>query len=199
MRLRIPTLYGLLRDEWGFEGIVMSDWFGTQRDGGIGERRAGFGDAGSGPMARKVCGAAQKGDVSKEAIDASVRRLLRVITWAGAFENPEIRPNRPFTIPLTVPWPGSRRPRALFCSRTRGTCCLWMARAQEIGLNRPNVKTAQIMGGGSAIVNAHYTITPFEAIQAKLPGSSRSAMKYRPHQSQSLARLGCAPCAAWEW
>ncbi len=37
-----------------------------------------------------------------------------------------------------------------------------------IALIGPNARTAQIMGGGSAQVNAHYAVTPYQGITAQL-------------------------------
>ena len=42
------------------------------------------------------------------------------------------------------------------------------AKLGSIAIIGPNAKTAQIMGGGSAHVNAHYAVTPFEGITAQL-------------------------------
>src|SRR3989440_11596938 len=38
----------------------------------------------------------------------------------------------------------------------------------SIAVIGPNARVAQIMGGGSAQVNAHYAVTPFEGIAARV-------------------------------
>ena len=40
----------------------------------------------------------------------------------------------------------------------------------KIAVIGPNAKTAQIMGGGSAQLNPHYRVTPWEGIAAALGG-----------------------------
>jgi beta-glucosidase len=49
-----------------------------------------------------------------------------------------------------------------------GLLPLQPARLEKVALIGPNAKTAQIMGGGSAQVNAHYRVTPFEGVAAAI-------------------------------
>jgi beta-glucosidase len=73
-------LRDILRDGWGFNGFVMSDW------GGVNERVAGLNAGtnlempGSGDYnARKIIQAVQEGRVSSETLDQSVTEVLAVI------------------------------------------------------------------------------------------------------------------------
>ncbi len=74
------SLTDVLRNEWGFEGFVMSDW------GAVDERDESL-DAGlelempssSGIGASKIVKAVKKGTLKKEVLDTAVRRLLKVI------------------------------------------------------------------------------------------------------------------------
>ena len=50
---------------------------------------------------------------------------------------------------------------------TREVLPLQTDKVQSIAIIGPNAKTARIMAGGSAQVNAHYAITPFEAVVAR--------------------------------
>lgn len=74
------TLTGILRDEWGFHGVVVSDW------GGMHERVASL-QAGmdlempnSGDISpARIVSAVRSGKVSEDAVDRSVRRILELI------------------------------------------------------------------------------------------------------------------------
>lgn len=74
------SLTDVLRDEWGFEGFVMSDW------GAVDERHEALSaglelempsSSGIGPS--KIVKAVKKGTLKKEDLDTAVRRLLKVI------------------------------------------------------------------------------------------------------------------------
>jgi beta-glucosidase len=73
-------LTDILKDEWGHEGFVVSDW------GAVNERCVGL-DAGlelempssNGAGDRKIVEAVQSGKLSEQKLDAAVERLLTVI------------------------------------------------------------------------------------------------------------------------
>src|SRR5262245_20588109 len=78
---RADLLRDLVRDEWGFEGLVMTDWFGIAASvdsiaAGLDLEMPGPGRA-YGPA---LAAAVTKGDADEADVDAAVRRLL------GTFE-----------------------------------------------------------------------------------------------------------------
>ncbi len=73
-------LNGILKDEWGFEGFVVSDW------GAVNERDVALANglelempASKGIGENKVIEAVQNGTLSEEKLDAAVERILRII------------------------------------------------------------------------------------------------------------------------
>src|SRR5512138_407752 len=83
------TLNEILKGEWGYEGIVMSDWFGTYDT----EVPAGGLDLEMPGPARwmaegHVKNALDNGTLTEEILDDKVRRLLGVLDKAGLFDNP---------------------------------------------------------------------------------------------------------------
>jgi beta-glucosidase len=92
----------VLRDEWGFEGFVVSDAFGvanlvTQgfaRDGEDAARRAlaaGLDmDMASGTFGRHLTGVLKRKEVPMERLDEAVRSILAVKVRMGLFENPYV-------------------------------------------------------------------------------------------------------------
>ena len=76
-------LTGILRDEWGFEGLVMTDW-GAMNDR-IAAFRAGCDlsmPGGSNYMAGDVLAAVARGELDEAAIDRSARRVIRLAQGA---------------------------------------------------------------------------------------------------------------------
>ncbi len=96
------TLTGILRDEWKFDGFVVSDWTSITEliPHGIAldDRTAAFKGFASGVdmdmqanlYAAELPGLVRAGKVSEQAVDASVRRILRAKFELGLFENPYV-------------------------------------------------------------------------------------------------------------
>ncbi|MFW6286374.1 MAG: glycoside hydrolase family 3 N-terminal domain-containing protein [Candidatus Sumerlaeota bacterium] len=95
-------LNGILREEWGFDGFVISDYnsieelvpFGLakdRRDAAVQCLKAGVDmDMGSSTYLEELPGAVRDGDVEEALVDQAVRRILRVKFWTRAFENPYV-------------------------------------------------------------------------------------------------------------
>jgi beta-glucosidase len=86
---RADLLQGILRDEWGFDGFVVTDWFGigstaTAAAAGIDLEMPGPGRF-YGPA---LAAAVTSGEVDEALVDAAVRRLLSVFDRLGALDDP---------------------------------------------------------------------------------------------------------------
>ncbi|MFK4546698.1 beta-glucosidase [Streptomyces tendae] len=76
-----------LKSEWGFDGVVVSDW-GAVR-GTTDTARAGLDLAmpgPDGPWGEALARAVADGDVPEAAVDDKARRLLRLAAWLGALD-----------------------------------------------------------------------------------------------------------------
>lgn len=76
---------GVLKGEWGFDGLVMSDWFATtstapSANGGLDLVMPGPG----GPWEDKLVAAVQAGEVTESTIDDHLGRLLLLASRTGA-------------------------------------------------------------------------------------------------------------------
>ena len=160
-------LTAILRYEWGFDGLVMSDWTGTRSTAAA--LNAGLDLEMPGPTVlrgEKLVEAARTGEASRSAISASASRILALVERVGAFRDPSIAEERAVDDP---------RHRALI--RAAGAVgIVLLANDRLLPLRRdglksiavvgPNAETAQIMGGGSSQINAHYRISPVQGIRA---------------------------------
>ncbi|MEO1056616.1 MAG: glycoside hydrolase family 3 N-terminal domain-containing protein [Actinomycetota bacterium] len=82
-------LDGVLRDEWGFEGIVVSDWFAMKDT--LGPALNGLDLEMPGPGlcwgAGKLADSVRAGAVSEAAIDDKVLRVLEFLDWRGRLDS----------------------------------------------------------------------------------------------------------------
>jgi beta-glucosidase len=110
----------------------------------------------------------QSGEVSAEAVQDSARRVLRLIARVGAFEDPLIPEEQAINYPAHCMLIQGAGAEGIVLLKNDGILPLDQNNFNQLALIGPNVLTAQIMGGGSAQVNAHHRITPFEAISAQV-------------------------------
>ncbi|TDZ58418.1 Beta-glucosidase B [Colletotrichum trifolii] len=163
-------LKDVLRGEWGWEGLVMSDWGGTNSVAeGI---RAGMDVEMPGPpRIRKpaaVLAAVEKGEVTEAVIDERVRAILKWTERLNGFRDPTI------TVEKAVDRPEHR---ALIRDAGARGIVLLKNDNNMLPLTRDKVKGKKIAligyakdglahGGGSASVNAHYRLSPWDALHA---------------------------------
>ncbi|WP_176085721.1 glycoside hydrolase family 3 C-terminal domain-containing protein [Martelella sp. HB161492] len=159
----------VLRAEWGYDGIVMSDWFGSHST--IGTVKAGLDLEMPGPTrdrGEKLVDAVRSGALSADFVETSAARMLTLIERVGAFDDPEI----PAETSLDT-----QEIRALIRKlaadgsvllKNDGILPLAQARVKTIAAIGPNATVARIMGGGSAQINAHYRISPVDGLKALL-------------------------------
>lgn len=165
------TLRTILKDEWGFEGIVMSDWFGTRSTAP--SINNGLDLEMPGPaiwrIQQQVVLLMEEGVVRAEAVDEAVRRLLRLYTRVGAFEHSEQQPEQSINNPAhRILIRSTAAESIVLLKNEEDILPLNLDTLNTIAIIGPNAKTAQIMGGGSAQVNAHYAITPYDGIAAQV-------------------------------
>ncbi len=80
---------GVLRDEWGFDGLVMSDWFGTHST--VPAVRAGLDLEMPGPSAwlgPSLAAAVRAGEVDELLVDELLRHTLLLLDRVGVLDGP---------------------------------------------------------------------------------------------------------------
>ena len=159
------TLTQVLRDEWGFDGVVMSDWFGSRSTEPT--VNAGLDMEMPGPTrdrGEKLVLAVKAGTVTAKTVRDRAETVLRVMVRTGAIsdarpfqERAEDRPEHRALI---------RRAGAEGAVLVKNDGILPLSRAASLAVIGPNAKTAQIMGGGSAQLNPHYMVSPWQGLVA---------------------------------
>lgn len=160
----------VLRGDWGWEGLVMSDWGGTNST--VDSLNAGLDLEMPGPTRVRGIGAVteavKKGQVTEETINERARNVLKLIKKVGGFENPTIPPERSVVDPAHSKLIRDVAGQGITLLKNEGNILPLKKEAvkgKTIGLFGL-AKEALIHGGGSASLNAHYRVTPEEGLKA---------------------------------
>ncbi|WP_078856511.1 beta-glucosidase [Streptomyces sp. NBRC 109706] len=174
---------GVLKDEWGFAGPVISDWAATRSTvpsalGGLDLVMPGPG----GPWGEALVAAVAAGEVPEAVVDDKVLRLLwlagrvgrLVAPWDPEEEAPEPRP-------ATGGEPTEREFALLRSVAARGTVLLRDpdrllpldgAALSRVALIGPNAVRPYFQGGGSAFVPPSRLVDYAEGLRAALPDAT---------------------------
>ncbi len=172
------TLKTILKDEWAFDGIVMSDWYGTYTDnvpaGGLDLEMPGPARCMSSDNVKQ---ALASGKLPEAALNDKIRRLLLVIEKAGLFENPELGGERGEDKPEHRKIIRQAAQEAIVLLKNENNI-LPLEGGKSIAVIGENARWTQILGGGSSMVVPHYVISPLEGIRSRAAGEAR--VKYAP-------------------
>ena len=172
------TLKDILKGEWGFDGIVMSDWFGTyDRNVPSGALDLEIPGSARWMSEEHVKRALDDGPLTEAMLDDKVRRLLGVIEKAGLFGKPELHPERSEDKPQHRRIMREAAREAIVLLKNNGTLP-FKKTVRSIAVIGPYANAAQILGGGSSSVTPHYVVTPFEGIRNRAGGKIK--VEYAP-------------------
>ena len=79
-------LTDVLRDEWGFEGLVMTDWTGRRNTAAQIAAGCDLMEPGAGSQIRELVRKVRNGELSEEALDICVRRVLELVVKTPTFK-----------------------------------------------------------------------------------------------------------------
>jgi beta-glucosidase len=162
-------LTGVLKDEWGFEGFVVSDWGGSLET--IGNANGGLDMEMPGPariMGKKLVAAIKAGEVDEATIDDKVRRILRVLIWSGKMDAPEEPAEESVDRSEHRSLARQAASEAMVLLKNEDVLPLVASKIKKLAVIGPNAKKGQIQGGGSSGVTPHYQSHPLDALQSAL-------------------------------
>lgn len=174
-------LQKILKQTWGFSGLVMSDWFGTYTAdvpaGGLDLEMPG---PARWMSADHVQQALASGDLTPEALDDKVRRLLGAMQRAGILDQPDLP-----TEEIGIDLPDERQ---LVRAAAQETIVLLTNHDNILPLNPDAGQTIavigelarwpNIMGGGSSQVTPHYVVSPLAGIRRRV--GAQATVLYEP-------------------
>jgi len=159
----------VLRREWGYDGVVMSDWFGSHSTAET--INAGLDLEMPGPprdRGDKLVAAVNEGRVSREKVRERALNLLRLMVRTGAIDDHEPHVERADDRPAHRELIRRAGAEAAVLLKNEGVLPLAAPESGKIAVIGPNAEVAQIMGGGSAQLNPHYRVSPHEGLAAVL-------------------------------
>ena len=165
-------LTDILKNEWGFNGLVVSDWGSTHST--IDAANNGLDlemPEGNVFSMEKLKKAIKEGKVSEKTINDKVSRILRVKFMAGLFDKLQ-------TSDTTVLTGDAHKKLALVLAKEsivllkndHNLLPLSLNKLKKIAVIGPNAANARVGGGGSSRVIPYYSISPLEGIK-KLVGT----------------------------
>ena len=158
-----------LKNEWGFDGLVMSDWGAVHSS--LPTAKSGLDlEMPFGQYLNKetLLDAIKSGEVKESVINDKVRRILRVMFKIGLFDNYKYDPSKINTkehqqLALEVAKAG-----IVLLKNENNILPLDLTKIKSIAVIGPNGNIARTGGGGSSIVNPFYSVSPLEALKKKI-------------------------------
>ena len=166
-----PLVRDVLKREWAFDGVIMSDWYATRSVAAAGEDLLDLAMPGpESPWTEGLLQAVRSGEIPESAVDGHVLRILRLAARVGALDGLE---------PSTPPahdWSDEELSFELRASsaagmvliKNDGTLPLGAGSPRQVAVIGPNAATARTLGGGSATVFPSYVISPLDGLHAAL-------------------------------
>ena len=178
-------LQGILKEEWGFDGIVMTDWFsaGDTRASAL----AGLDLQMPGParfFGPALETAVDEGSVSDSVLDNIVRRLLGIVEKTHAWED-QVDTERSEDRPEHRAVAREAACEAAVLLTNDGILPADPTQLKTIAAIGPGWAHPSLMGGGSAQLRPHYRIAPLEVLRQRAANASAD------EQFEILHEPGC--------
>jgi beta-glucosidase len=171
-----PLQRDVLKREWGFDGVIMSDWYATRSVAAAGEDLLDL--AMPGPMSPWTEGlleAVLSCRVSEAAIEGHVLRILRLAARVGALNglDPTTPPARRWSDEELSAEVRATSAAGMVLIKNDGTLPLNASSLRQVAVIGPNAATARTLGGGSATVFPPYVASPLDGLRGALSSETR--------------------------
>ena len=179
-------LQRLLKEEWSFDGVLMSDWFATHSTTAV---EAGLDLEMPGPakyLGPFLTDAVRRGEVTEAAVAEAAGRVVRLIERAAAETAP---PSGEAASTVAR----AAAAEAIVLLRNSDVLPLDPGRLRRIAVIGPQADRLAVQGGGSAEVTPASISSPLEAIQR------RSGDQVRVTYEPGCAMPGPTPTLDYRW
>ena len=167
-------LRDVLKGEWGFDGVVTSDWHAARSTAGRALAALDLAMPGpDGPWGGQLAAAVADGSVAADVLDDKVIRLLRLAKRVGALTGPT---DGAAPVPAPVDPALLRRAAAasfvLLRNENDAALPIDPALVRRVAVIGPNAIRPAIHGGGSAVVMPKTVSTPAAGLAAAFAGQA---------------------------
>lgn len=171
-------LTDLLKKEWGFTGLVVSDWFATHST--IPAASSGLDLEMPGPtlwFGKKLFEAVKSGAVPEQIIDGMVGHILGVMELIGALDG-KIAIGNLKSHPAHEKLAFKAAGESIVLLKNERNILPLRKSVKSIAVIGPLADRAAVQGGGSAQVEPYYTVSPLQALKKKL--GNKVKITYEP-------------------
>ncbi|HSO55940.1 MAG TPA: glycoside hydrolase family 3 N-terminal domain-containing protein, partial [Actinomycetes bacterium] len=163
-----PLLADPLKGEWGFDGVVVSDWHAARSLPAAGPSLTDLAMPGpDGPWGDALVAAVRDGSIPASAVADKVRRLLRLATRVGALEEAD-GPAAGGPVPGVAALAREAAAAGAVLARNQGLLPLDPAGLKRVAVVGPGAVRPRSQGGGSATVFPAAVVSPVEGLAAAL-------------------------------
>ncbi|MFA5834070.1 MAG: glycoside hydrolase family 3 C-terminal domain-containing protein [Bacteroidota bacterium] len=164
----------VLKKEWKFDGLVMSDWGAVHNTEGVVTYGLDLEMPGGDFLTKeKLLPLKKDGKVKESTVDDKIKRMLRVMFRMGYFDKPSEKPmtNAPEhrAVALDV-----ARAGIVLLKNENNMLPLSPVSVKSIAVIGPNADVLRSGGGGSSMVVPAFRETPLDGIKKAFPNSSIS-------------------------
>lgn len=161
------VLTDIVKNEWGFDGFIVSDWRGTHSPDVV---TSGLDLEMPGPgkfMRREdILGALADGRLSETELDDHVRRLLRAVVRTGLVDGDTAGHVAELDSPAHRELARQVAEESIVLLKNDGDLLpLDAAKVRTIAVVGPNAEQARLGGGGSASVSPFYSVGPLAGLR----------------------------------
>ncbi|KAL3492245.1 hypothetical protein BJX62DRAFT_224726 [Aspergillus germanicus] len=165
-----PEIYDLIRKEWGWDPLFMSDWYGTyttidSTNAGLDLEMPGV----SRYRGKYIESAMQARLIKQSTLDARARKVLEFVQRASRTKVSEVEKGRDH--------PEDRELNRTLCAnsivllKNEGNLLPLSKNTKKIALIGSHVKTPAISGGGSASLKPYYAVSLYDAVREAVPNA----------------------------
>ncbi|MDQ0242144.1 beta-glucosidase family protein [Arthrobacter bambusae] len=154
-----------LNSEWGFDGVVISDWTAVRSINSANASQDLAMPGPDGPWGEALVAAVRVGDVAESSIDRKVRRILQLAARVGALEGFEAVGLQEADREDPIAFAREASCAGTVMVKNDGVLPLELSSVHKVAVIGHNARYARTQGGGSATVVPEKIVTPLDGIR----------------------------------
>ncbi|KAL2751899.1 glycoside hydrolase family 3 protein, partial [Sodiomyces alcalophilus JCM 7366] len=172
-----PMLQDIVRKDWAFDGLVMSDWFGVYSCAESINAGVDLEMPGPSHLRSQAADQVRAGKIKMETIDERACQVLNFLNYAtkAPVSEKETSRDTPEDRELNRRLAGES---VVLLKNSGGLLPIDPATCDEVAIIGPNAKLAMACGGGSASLRPYYTSSVFQGLRDQLPENTK--VHYEP-------------------